>query len=239
MCFSQEQFASKTDFLPRLERLYERFLTFALTGKRPGKFILGTIGLLFLSFVLMAVLPPKIDFFPVNQPNYTNIFISHPIGTDISVTNETTLEVEEKVNEIIGKYMDEDDTTGIPVDRRIIQSVIAQVGEGTSDPAQGVAMGNTPHKGRVTVNFVESQYRNGIETSQILKEIQDGLRNQFTADIQITASKDEQGPPQGAPVNIEVTGRGEYKDLIIESGENQGVFERTESRWRREVKTQC
>ena len=28
-------------FLPKLERLYERFLTFALTGKRPGKFLFG------------------------------------------------------------------------------------------------------------------------------------------------------------------------------------------------------
>ncbi len=204
-------------FLPKLERLYERFLTFALTGKRPGKFLLGTVGLLFLSIFLMATFPPKIDFFPVNEPNYTNIFISHPIGTDISVTNETTLEVEKKVNEIIGKYMDEDDTTGIPEDRRLIQSVIAQVGEGTSDPAQGVAMGNTPHKARVTVNFVESQYRNGIKTSDILKEIQNGLRNEFTAEIEINAAKDEQGPPQGAPINIEVTGRGEYKDLIIEA----------------------
>ena len=166
---------------------------------------------------MMATFPPKIDFFPVNQPNYANIFISHPIGTDITVTNETTLEVEEKVNEIIGKYMDEDDTTGIPADRRLIQSVIAQVGEGTSDPAQGVTMGNTPHKARITVNFVESQHRKGVETSTILKEIQDGLRGQFTAEIEISAVKNEEGPPVGAPINIEVTGKGEYKDLIIEA----------------------
>lgn len=204
-------------FLPRLESFYERFLTFALTGKRPGKFLLGTIGLLFLSFVLMGVFPPKVDFFPVNQPNYVNIFISHPIGTDISVTNETTLAVEDKLNHILGKYMDADDTTGIPEDKRLIQSIIAQVGEGTSDPAQGVSMGNTPHKGRVTVNFIESQYRKGVETSEILKEIQEGLNGEFTADIQITAAKDEQGPPQGAPINIEVTKRGDYMDLIREA----------------------
>ena len=211
-------------FLPKLERRYERFLNFALTGKRPGKFLLGTFGLFILSFVLMGVFPPKIDFFPVNQPNYANVFISHPIGTDITVANETTLKVEKKINTLLGKYLA--DTTGIPQDERLIQSIIAQVGEGTSDPAQGVSMGNTPHKGRVTVNFVESQFRRGIETSDILKDIQNDLRGAFTADIEITASKDEQGPPQGAPINIDVTGRGEYKDLIEEADKIKTYLDR-------------
>ena len=213
-------------FLPKLETKYENFLTYALTGRRPLAFLFGSIGLFFLSIVLMGAFPPKIDFFPVNQPNYANIFISHPIGTDISVTNETTLQVEQKVNTILAKYMGEDDTTGIPEDKRLIQSVIAQVGEGTSDPAQGVTMGNTPHKGRVTINFVESMYRNGVLTTDVLKEIQNGLRGQFTADIEVTAAKDEQGPPQGAPINIDVTGRGEYKDLILQADKIKAYLER-------------
>lgn len=207
----------QNSFLPKLEKFYERILTFALTGKRPRKFLLGTFGLFILSFVLMGLFPPKIDFFPVNQPNYVNIFISHPIGTDISITNQTTLQVEQKVNEILAEYMDADDTTGIPVDERLIQSIIAQVGEGTSDPAQGVTMNSTPNKGRVSINFVESQFRNGIQTSDILRKIQDGLKGKFTADIEITASKDEQGPPQGAPISIDVTGRGEYSKIIAEA----------------------
>ena len=207
----------QNNFLPKLEIRYEKLLTFALTGKRPRKFLLGTFGLLILSFVLMGLFPPKIDFFPENQPNYVNVFISHPIGTDITVTNETTLKVEEKINDILAEYMDADDTTGVPMDERIIQSIIAQVGEGTSDPAQGVSMNSTPNKGRVSVNFVESQYRKGIKTSDILRKIQDGLKGKFTADIEITASKDEQGPPQGAPISIDVTGRGEYSKIIAEA----------------------
>jgi multidrug efflux pump len=202
-------------FLPRLDRFYERFLKFALNGRRPLWFLLGTIGLLFLSGVLMAVFPPKIDFFPVNEPNYTNIFISHPIGTDITVTNETTLKVEKKLDEILEDYIKKDSL--LEPDRRLIQSIIAQVGEGTSDPAQGVAMGNTPHKARVTVNFIESQYRNGVSTIDILKKIQKELKGELTADVEITAAKDEAGPPQGAPISIDVTGKGEYRDLIFEA----------------------
>jgi multidrug efflux pump subunit AcrB len=213
-------------FLPKLENAYEKFLTFAVTGNRPLKFLFGTIGLFILSFVLMSIFPPKVDFFPANEPNYVNVFVSHPIGTDIKVTNETTLQVEEMINNTIAKYIDADVKNKVPKDERIIQSVISQVGEGTSDPAQGVTMGNTPHKGRVTVNFVEFQHRKGIKTSDILKEIQTNLKGRFTADIEITASKDEQGPPQGAPINIEITGRGEYKDLLAEASEIKNYLER-------------
>ena len=204
-------------FLPKLEGRYEKFLQFALNGRRPGKFLLGTFGLLIASFVLMSVFPPKIDFFPVNEPNYANIFISHPIGTDITVTNETTLKVEEKLTSILDEYTKDDLKNDVPRDRRMIKSIISQVGEGTSDPMQGVSSGNTPHKGRITVNFVESQYRKRVNSSDILKKIQDGLKGQFTADIEVAVAKDAAGPPQGAPINIDVTGKGEYRDLIYQA----------------------
>ena len=165
----------------------------------------------------MATFPPKVDFFPENEPNYVNIFLSHPIGTDITVTNQTTLEVENRLNEILADNMDEDDTANVVQNERLIRSIISQVGEGTSDPMGGVAMGNTPHKGRITVNFTEFKYRKGQKTSEILKKIQNGLKGVFTADVEISAAKESNGPPQGPPINIEVTGKGDYKDLIAQA----------------------
>ena len=213
-------------FLPRLERVYEKFLRFAIKGKRPLVFLGGTILLLIFSLGLFAIFPPKVEFFPNNEPQYVNIFISHPIGTDIGVTNETTLKVEADLNKILNEYMDADDTTGIPQDERLIKSIISQVGEGTSDPAQGVTMGNTPHKARITVNFCEFQFRQRTKTSDVLKKIQAGLRGKYNADIEITASKNESGPPQGAPINIEVTGRGEYKALIAAAEKIKNYLDR-------------
>jgi multidrug efflux pump subunit AcrB len=213
-------------FLPKLERKYEKFLRFAIKGKRPILFLGGTLLLLFLSGILFALFPPKVEFFPNNEPQYVNIFISHPIGTDITVTNQTTLKVEDDLNQILEEYMDADDTTGIPEDERIIKSIISQVGEGTSDPAQGVSMGNTPHKARITVNFCEFQHRQNTKTSDILKKIQNGLRGKYNADIEVTAAKNESGPPQGAPINIEITGRGEYKDLISTAEEIKTYLDR-------------
>ncbi|MDB4649351.1 efflux RND transporter permease subunit [Crocinitomicaceae bacterium] len=213
-------------FLPRLERVYEKFLRFAIKGKRPLVFLGGTILLLIFSLGLFATFPPKVEFFPNNEPQYVNIFISHPIGTDIGVTNETTLKVEADLNKILNEFMDADDTTGIPQDERLIKSIISQVGEGTSDPAQGVTMGNTPHKARITVNFCEFQFRQRTKTSDVLKKIQAGLRGKYNADIEITASKNESGPPQGAPINIEVTGRGEYKALIAAAEKIKNYLDR-------------
>jgi multidrug efflux pump subunit AcrB len=218
--------AFQEKFLPRMDNAYERFLTFALTGKRPIKFLLGTVGLLFFSIVLMFVFPPKVEFFPDNQPGYVNVFISHPIGTDIKVTNQTALRVEKDINKILEEYMDEDDTTGIPENKRIIKSIISQVGEGTSDPAQGVTMGSTPHKARITVNFLEFQYRGDYSTSEIMKKIQDGLKGKYNADVEISVAKNSDGPPQGAPVNIEVTGRGEYRDLLVEAEKIKNYLDR-------------
>ncbi len=215
------------DFLPRLESFYERFLTKALKGKNPLRVLFGTIGLLIFSFILMGIFPPKVDFFPENEPNYVNIFLSRPIGTDIMETNETTLALEAEIRDILRPYLEQDSKLPENDKYRLIRSIISQVGEGTSDPAQGASMGNTPHKARVTINFTEFQYRNGVKTSEILASIQKGIKGKFTADVEISADKEQNGPPQGAPINVDVTGQMEYADLIREATKIKNFLERS------------
>jgi multidrug efflux pump len=206
----------QTKFLPRLERGYEKILAFALFKRRPVGFFVGTIGLLLLSIVFVGIFTPKVLFFPENQPNYVNVFIQHPIGTDIRVTNETTLEVERLITEEI-LPAEINDTVNKPVEEWIVQSIIAQVGNGTSDPSQGVVMGNTPHKGRVTINFSEFKHRGDYETGKLMEKISNGLKNRFPADVQISVDKDNQGPPTAPPINIEVGGELDYNKVIAEA----------------------
>jgi multidrug efflux pump len=209
-------------FLPKIENFYERVIGYALAKRRPLWFFLGTIGLFFFSFIILGIFTPKVLFFPENQPNYVNIFIQHPIGTDIKVTNKTTLEVERiLMDEILPEYIA--DTIGKPKKEWIIQSVIAQVGDGTSDPAQGPVMGNTPHKARITVNFAEFKYRGKYNTSKIMEKISEGLKGRFTAEVQISVDKNNEGPPTPPPVNIEVSGDVNYDQLIAEA-ENVRLF---------------
>src|SRR5690606_9052256 len=70
-------------FLVQLENMYGWTLLLALRGRKPYIFVFGTVGLLFFSIILLAVRAPNVLFFPDNQPALINIFVAHPIGTDI------------------------------------------------------------------------------------------------------------------------------------------------------------
>ena len=204
-------------FLPILETYYEKVLAFSIGKNRAGLVFISTFLLLFISFGLIGAFPPKTLFFPENQPNYVNVFVEHPIGTDISETNKTALAIENMLmQDILNTEIN--DTVGQATDEKIIQSIISQVGEGASDPAQGVVMGNTPNKARITVNFAEFKYRDSTnQTSQLMKMIDKGLKNKFPADIKIIVDKNNEGPPQGEPISIEIAGEKDYPDLINEA----------------------
>jgi multidrug efflux pump subunit AcrB len=213
--------------LPKLEVRYEKFLKFAL--RNPGRMTLGTFGLLIFSFVLTGIFTPKVLFFPENEPQYVNIFVEHPIGTDIKVTNKTALKIEAILDSVIlTKYEDNYAVRKLTLDNgehvkdtvRLIKSIISQVGRGTSDPAQGQPdVGNSPHKARITVSFAEFQYRKGIKTSDVMTDIQNALHDKFPADVRVFADKNSAGPPQKPPVNIEVKGPGNYQ-TNVEYAEN-------------------
>lgn len=212
-------------FLPKLESTYENGLRFALKGKNIYFFFFGSFGLLFLAVLLMNLFPPKTEFFPINQPTYINIFIKTPIGTDIEVTNETTMEVEDLLEGYITKY---NDTTVVDgkevVSNFMIKSVIAQVGEGTSDPQEGPSFASTPNKARITVSFYETKFRRGLNTIDIMKDIRELLTGKFSADVQIIVDKNPAGPPMDPPINIEVTGRNSSYEEVIAQAEHMKYF---------------
>ena len=138
---------------------------------------------------------------PENQPNLANVYIEMPIGTDIEGTDRITREIEEEVLQTLDKYTDPQAPTG--TNNFMVKSVIAQVGEGTSDPNQGPSMAQTPHKAKIAVSFVEFKFREG-ESQEVLNEIRESIRGY--PGVQISVDKDSQGPPSGAPISIEVTG---------------------------------
>ncbi|HRE75311.1 MAG TPA: efflux RND transporter permease subunit [Flavobacteriales bacterium] len=214
--------------LPTLERRYRAFLEYALV-KRPLTIFLSTIAMLFLSFMLVGVFQPKVLFFPENEPAYVNVFVELPVGTDIRLTNEITKSAELIIDSTLAKYDDVimlaekplGDT--VVVDSfRLVSSMIAQVGEGTSDPMEGPSMGNTPNKARITISFAEAPYRQGHRTSDIKREIEQALEGRFPADVKIVVAKDAAGPPQQPPINIELYGD-DYDSLIVEA-ENMRTF---------------
>ncbi len=214
-------------FLPFLERIYSRTLTFALGGWRPYVFFFGTVFLLIFSFMLMATFPPKVIFFPINEPKYVNVFIELPIGTDIERTNEYAHKVENEVLDLVKPY------------NYMVESVITKVGEDASDPNDPSAFGqgSTPNKARITVNFVEFQFRKDPETGDFVmtSDVMEEIRNSIThfPGVTITIDKDAAGPPTGKPINIEIVGPNleklieitEQVRLMINESPIQGIEE--------------
>ena len=188
-------------FLPWLEGLYKSTLNFALAGLRPYLFFWGTVGLLIFSFVLMGIFPPQVEYFPKTDPKYINVFIEFPVGTDVDRTDEFTRNIEDKVIELIKPY------------EAIVESVIANVGQGASDPNDPSAFGqsDTPNKARITVNFVEFKYRDGVSTKVILDEIRESMTGY--PGVAVTVDQNADGPPAGKPISIEITGE-DFATLI-------------------------
>ena len=217
-------------WLPRLEARYEKLLRYALMKHHPRTFLLGTVGLLILAFILLGVFPPKTLFFPTNQPMFINVFIEAPIGTDIQKTDSITRVVERQVMKVINvpEYMEvrevkneRGEVVGTDTVNYLVSSVIAQVGEGTSDPGTGeVELSSTPHKARIQVTFVKFADRKGKDTNDVLEQLQAGVPGY--PGVITTVVKNADGPPVGKPINIEI--KGKEIDGLLDEAERVKTF---------------
>ena len=185
-------FIFQRSFLPALEHAYDRFIRVVLKGIRPNLVFLSTFLLLGFSIFLMTVKPPPIEFFPSADPNFVNVFVELPIGKDIEATNDLLLTLEQKVEKTLEDY------------GAVVEDMLTTIGEDTADPNQPPEPGVTPHRARLTVSFVSSKYRGEISTVNIMNELRDAM--QGYAGVEISVDKDADGPPVGAPINIEFTG---------------------------------
>ena len=194
--------------LVKLENRYNEFLSFALAGFRPYLFLFGTISLFFVSILLMAIFPPKVEFFPDNEPQQILVYLEYPEGTDIKKTNKTSMQIESEIYKVVNnsKYID----NGYNF---LVESAISQVGEGAGNPETDAGgTGEIPHKALITMTMREFKFRRGMSSEELRKEIQVELIEKFPG-IAISVEKDSQGPPGGYPVNIEIYGE-DYEQLI-------------------------
>lgn len=194
--------------LVRLENGYRKFLSYALVGAKPFLFLGGTFVLLFLSFALMGIFPPKVEFFPNNEPQQIFVFIEYPEGTAINKTNATTREIEREILSVMEHTEFTQNGESL-----LVESMVAQVGEGAGNPF--IDNGNTnelPHKGKITLTMREYKFRNSVSSELLREEIQRQLSGKFPG-VAISVEKDAKGPPAGYPVTIEIKGGG-YLDMI-------------------------
>lgn len=186
--------------MPGLEQMYDWFISKALYKMAPVLVFLGTFVLLIVSIVLLAMNSPKVVFFPKGEPLYINVFVELPLGRDITATDRAVKIIEGRIDKVLDPY-DE-----------VVESVLTQIGENTSDPNGEPEPGSSPHKARITVTFVPADERHGVKTSKIMEEIRSSLNN-FPG-VQIVVDQNAAGPPAGKPINIEL--QGEHIDELAQ-----------------------
>ena len=195
--FTPATYWFQNKFIPILENTYEKTLRFSLRGINPYLVFGGTFALLFISIILMAIFPPKTLFFPETPPKQIYVYIEYPEGTDIEKTNIITKQLESDIIKHLDQYK-------IDNKNYLVNSIIGQVGEGTADPNQSIGFSVTPNKARITIDFVDFEFRKGTDTQNILDDIR-VLATKYPG-VKIIVDQPENGPPTGAPINIEVKG---------------------------------
>lgn len=188
--------------LPWLEKRYVSVLRFALTGWKPFLFFFATVAVMFVSLVFVGIVGPQVVFFPENEPKYINVFVETAPGMDIEETNRIMLAMEEEVNQIVEPYMVS------------VNSIVTNIGEGSADPMDGPPAGETPNRAKITVAFKEFEDRMGMSSSEVMRKLSDNLIKR--PGVIVNVQKNNEGPPVGKPINIEVSGP-EFEKLIAVS----------------------
>ncbi len=197
LIFNKIAYWFQNRFLSWLEKIYLHLLSFSLKGKNPWFAFMGTIVLLILTVIFFFARNPQIGFFPDGDPSYISIVAEHPIGTSIYSNDTFSIRLENDLFEFLEP------------DKDVIKSILTTVGKGSPDKFN---IGDEAHKSITTIDFVDYQYRNGKNTSDILARISGEFIGKYPG-VLITIDKASMGPPAGKAINIEVSGE-DFRKLI-------------------------
>jgi multidrug efflux pump subunit AcrB len=207
----------------------------SLFGQRPrlvltdnrARLLTVVLASMFAVFALFSVTSVGQSFFPDTDPNQVRITLVAPEGTNLDTSELIAREAQRRIDELLDAH---------PASRANVESIQVNVGAGGD---QGFGGGfRQAERSRLILNLVDFAERSEPGTAT-LERIRQGLRGIPGVDIEI--DKDQQGPPTGAPVNIEVAGpdfneaariAGEIKRRLqrgVEEGAIQGLVDLNDS----------
>jgi len=187
--------------IPGMLDKYEKILRWILHGRKPVRLLWSLVGLLIVSFFIYAASKPRLVFFPDNEPNVVYTYIKLPVGTDVRNTDSIATIVENRIMKVIGPK------------NPIVESVITNVANNAS--SDWFDAGIKSHLAKVTVNFVEYSKRHGESTNKYLEDFRLAVKD--IPGVEISVEKEQDGPPTGAPVNLEISG--EDLDLLLSTAD--------------------
>jgi multidrug efflux pump len=171
-----------------IKRGYQRLLLWALHHRI--LVVLIALVMLLLSIGSFALFGRGTEFFPETEPRRAYVHIKAPEGTNLDASDRLVAQVER----IVSGYDD-------------IRFVISSIGSVGGDPfSQG---GTGTHINRVALDFKDFHDRSR-PSSEMIQEIRSKVLSSLKgAEIQV--EREQEGPPTGPPVSIEITGQ----DILI------------------------
>ncbi|MBE0595738.1 MAG: efflux RND transporter permease subunit [Desulfuromonadales bacterium] len=166
-----------------LLRLYRRTLVWALSHR--GVVVGAAVGFLVLLIGAYALLGHGVELFPDTEPNRAFIEIKAPEGASLATTDAITRAAE-------AAAAGEGD----------LRFVIGEVGVASSGEMGGGGEGQA-NQAKISLDFHDRRQR-GEDSNLVLARLRQAVAPLAGAEIKV--EKQEEGPPTGAPVSIELSG---------------------------------
>jgi multidrug efflux pump subunit AcrB len=152
----------------------------------------GSLGGLVLIVGLYLLAPTGQAFFPDTDPNRVQINVEAPIGTNVETSNTIARTAEDRILQLLEQN---------PNSETNIENLLVNVGVGGDAQFGGGAQ--SPERSRLSLNMIDYAERPESST-RTLEKLRAQLQGIPGTEIEFT--KQEQGPPTGPPVNIEISG---------------------------------
>ena len=177
-----------TEKEPLIKRFYLSILKWSL---RHRLIVIASAVILLIGATMGYVFFGKgVEFFPETEPRRAYVNIKAPEGTNLDTSDKLVAQIEK----IVAPYDD-------------IRYIISNIGAVGGDPFSHGGTGT--HISRVVLDFKDFHDRSR-PSSEIIKEVRQKILNTvYGADIQV--EKEQEGPPTGPPINIEISG----EDILL------------------------
>jgi multidrug efflux pump subunit AcrB len=163
-------------------RLYKSVLNWSLD--RRGFIIASGLSMLLAMVVVYVLFGKGVELFPDIEPRRAYVDVRAPQGTSLEKSNALVREVERR----LAPFED-------------IDYVLTSVGQRSGDFVFGGTKGT--HESRVSIEFKDRSERMQ-SSNDTIDEIREAMRGIPGAEIEV--EKENEGPPTGAPVTIEIAG---------------------------------
>lgn len=191
---------------PNIQARYASVLRWTL--KHPIILFSSIIGTLILAIVMLGITKPGVEQFPTGDPNFIYTYVVMPDGTDQQTTDSVTQLVEKRIYNVLGE------------NNPLVKSVISNVTIGANeDPFDQSSYTN---KGKVGVAFIDPADRRHQMSEPYLDKFREAVKDIPGAEI--TVGAEQNGPPAGKPINIEISGD-DFDELIQTSNDIKRYLE--------------